>query len=217
MTSRNVLRNQTVQIELPPKKDVTAKLNEREEALLQEIATHPFSGVVERYRRLRVSRRNGDTIKKSLIEKQLIEPVGILTRSGRMVLLDITDIGWQHLSRIGKVKPPVRFNEGLEHRFWKQKAAEHYEALGYNVLIEEPVNGYTDIIITKDGKQTAVEIETGKSDWKKNLEKNVKKDFESIIIMATTPECLIQIQNQLSTDPDRSSVMLTSVQQFVKL
>ena len=217
MADRNVLHNQAAQIEPPPQKVLTIELNEREEALLLEIASHPFSGVVERYRRLRISRRNGDTIKKSLIEKELIEPVSILTRSGRMVLLDITDIGWQHLSRIGKVKPPVRFNEGLEHRFWKQKAAEHYEAMGYNVLIEEPVNGYTDIIIEKDGKRTAVEIETGKSDWKKNLEKNVKKDFESIIIMATTPECLIQIQNQLATESEQSKVLLTSAQQLVKL
>jgi hypothetical protein len=217
MASRNVLHNQTVQIEPPPKKVSTAKLNEREEALLLEIASHPFSGVVERYRRLQISRRNGDTIKKSLIEKQLIEPVSILTRSGRMVLLDITEDGWRHLSRIGKVKPPVRFNEGLEHRFWKQKVAEHYQTLGYTVLIEEPINGYTDVVLEKDGKRIAVEIETGKSDWKNNLEKNLKKDFESIIIMATTPECLIQIQNQLNADSNSSRSLLTSAQQLIKL
>jgi hypothetical protein len=102
MASRNVLRSQTVEMKQLPKEEVTAKLNEREEALLLEIAAHPFSGVVERYRRLGVSRRNGDTIKKSLIEEELIEPVSILTRSGRMVLLDITEIGWQYLSRTAR-------------------------------------------------------------------------------------------------------------------
>jgi hypothetical protein len=89
-----------------------------------------------------------------------------------------------------------------------------------NVLLSrtsKPVSSYTDIVIEKDGKRTAVEIETGKSDWKKNLEKNLKKDFESIIIVATTPECLIQIQNQLSTYPDGSTVLLTSAQQLIKL
>jgi hypothetical protein len=38
-----------------------------------------------------------------------------------------------------------------------------------------------------------------------------------MIIMATTPECLIQIQNQLTTDFEQSRVLLTSVQQLVKL
>ncbi len=217
MAYRNVLYYEPIEAPIEEKKSPIATLNEREQALLQDISEHPYSGVVERYKRLSVSRRNGDTIKKSLIENELIEPVSILTRSGRMVLLSITDTGWQHLSRIGKVKPPIRFNEGLEHKFWKQKAAEHYEGLGYKVLIEEPINGYTDIIIEKEGKRTAIEIETGKSDWKKNLEKNQKKNFEQIIIVATTPECLLQIQNQFTTELDQTKVLLTSVQQIVKL
>ena len=217
MACRNVLHYEQIDVPIEEKKTPTSTLNEREQALLKDISEHPYSGVVERYKRLSVSRRNGDVIKKFLIERELIEPVSILTRSGRMVLLDITDIGWQQLSQSGQRKPPVRFNEGLEHRFWKQKTAEHYEAEGYKVLIEEPVNGYTDIIIEKDGKQTAIEIETGKSDWKKTLEKNQKKHFEQIIIMATTPECLLQIQNKFTTELEQSKILLTTVQQIVKL
>lgn len=78
--------------------------------------------------------------------------------------------------------------EGLEHEYWKYKAAKHYESLGYEVEIEKKVNGHTDLVIEKNGKRSAVEIETGKSDWRINMQKNLEQDFQNIIIITTNDE-----------------------------
>ena len=66
--------------------------------------------------------------------------------------------------------------------------------MGYNVKLEEPINGYTDIVIEKADFKTAIEIETGKSDWKKNIDKNLNKGFDKIIIAATNNQACQTIQ-----------------------
>jgi hypothetical protein len=197
-------------------KSKTINLNQRESLLFHDIHEHPLSGVVERYRRLLLSRRNGDVQKNALIEHGLIEPVDIPTRSGRRVLLEIIADGWDYLAKMG-IKKDIRFNEGIEHRFWKQKIAELFQNEGYIVLIEEPINGFTDIIIEKNGKRLPIEVETGKSDWKKNIEKNLAKGFDVVVIVATNQECLMKLQNQLPEFFPEKQILLKSAQRLVGL
>jgi hypothetical protein len=170
------------EIEFSP---VLTSIADDEKALLIDICNHPYSGVVERYRRLAISRRKGDNFKRSLIAKELIIQVEIPTRSGRIVLLDLTQKAREYLEKAGLEARRRKLNEGLEHDFWKHKVADYYQKQGYAIKIEEPVNGFTDLVIEKDGEKTAVEIETGKSDWKKNLQKNMSKNFTKIIIFVT--------------------------------
>lgn len=195
----------------------SGKLVDRERALLIDIAERPYSGVVERYRRLGVSRRAGDVLKRALLEREFVEPVDIITRSGRMVLLEITKPAWEYLGSKGIPRKEIGSNEGLEHRFWKHKIAQLFEKDGYTVKIEEQVNGFTDIIIGKNGKQLPIEVETGKSDWKRNIEKNLKKGFATVIVAATNPECLQKIQSQIKGEPWEAKVMLKSAQGLVRL
>ena len=72
--------------------------------------------------------------------------------------------------------------DNLVHEYWKHRAAKHYESLGYKVEIEKKVNGNTDLVIEKNGKKFAVEIETGKSNWLVNLQKNLKCGFDNISV-----------------------------------
>ena len=217
MKLRDILKTGSVVSNSVKAKQPEVKLNEKEMTLFLDIYQYPYSGVVARYRRLSISRRKGDDLKKQLIEKALLEPVNILTRSGRIVLLDITQPGWEQLKGLGLKKFAERCNEGLEHRFWKDKIAELFRKDGYNVLIEEPVNGFTDIIIEKNGIQVAIEIETGKSDWKKNVEKNFKKKLRAVVIVATNQDCLMRIKNQLSEHSPRQKILLKSAQELVRL
>jgi hypothetical protein len=217
MKGRNILRNLPA---MRPQKESTGqpgKLGDREATLLIDIAARPYSGVVERYRRLGVSRRAGDTLKKALLEREIVEPVDIITRSGRMVLLEITRTAWEYLASEGIPRKEIGSNEGLEHRFWKHKVAQLFEKGGYTVKIEEQVNGFTDIVIEKNGKQLPIEVETGKSDWKKNIEKNLKKGFSTVIVVATNPECLQKIQTQIKGQPWETKVRLMSAQRLVRL
>jgi len=167
---------------------------EAELSLLRDVAIHPLSGVVERYRRLRISRRKGNSLKETCLERDWLRPIDIPTRSGRVVLLDLTQSGQEHVRKTG-IEIPDRSRWGsLEHEYWKRKVANRLENLGYVVKIEEPVNGYTDLIAEKDDQHVAVEIETGKSDWQANLTKNQKKGFDRIIIVATSEEAFRKLE-----------------------
>jgi len=217
MTVRNILQHGSTPLPAQKTEHRSITLNEREMALLTDIVNHPYSGVVERYRRLGVSRRNGDSLKKALFEQNFVEPVYIATRTGRMVLLEITTQAWKYLARSGIERNGERSNEGLEHRFWKYKIAQLFENEGYTVQIEEPVNGFTDLIIGKAGRRLPVEIETGKSDWKHNVEKNLEKGFNAVVVVATNPESLLKIKGQLLEQPWSRNVLLKSAQDLVRL
>ena len=64
----------------------------------------------------------------------------------------------------GNIDPGPRPRESLEHQFWINNAAKHFEKEGYEVR-EHPVkgNGAVDILATKPGHTVVVEVETGKS------------------------------------------------------
>lgn len=89
----------------------------------------------------------------------------------------------------------------LEHEFWKHKIAEHMQTLGYTAALEEPVNGYTDIILQYEkGAKVAIEIETGKSDWRANIIKNLKKGIGHIILAVTNDEALTAVLAATNTE-----------------
>ena len=193
------------------KEDAVPELSEREVSFLRDITEHPFSGVIERYRRLSISRRKGNKTKERLLELEMIKTIPIPTRSGLIVLLELTKHGVQALRKTG-IELNTRGRWGsTEHEYFKHKAAEYFERNGYTVAIEEPVNGFTDLVIQRDGKRTAVEVETGKSDWQKNLDKNLKKGFEHIIIITTNTETHQEITQAIQDRfPDQRITLLPS-------
>jgi len=52
--------------------DQPPSTSRREEALLLDVGQHPLSGVVERYRRLRLNRRKGNAAKERCLERGLL-------------------------------------------------------------------------------------------------------------------------------------------------
>jgi hypothetical protein len=161
---------------------------------LNDIIYYPFSGIVERYKRLHWSRRKGNTIKEKCLKHELIKAIPILTRTGKVILLQLTSLGKRLMRNKGYQISQSNRQESLIHEYWKYKAAKHYESLGYKVEIEEKVNGYTDLVIEKNGKRFAVEIETGKSNWCDNMQKNLKHSFNNIIIIATNDKIYYKIK-----------------------
>jgi len=191
MTGKGLLleiKEETKEIEKLP------VLSQKEIIFLQDIISHPLSGVVERYKRLGTSRRKGNVIKEKLLDNRIIQQVDIPTHSGKIVLIELTDMGIASLKKVGIDTINNNRWGGPEHEYWKHKIAEHYKNLGYDVRLEEPGNGYTDIVVEKAGHKTAIEIETGKSDWNKNIEKNLKNGFDKIIIAATNNQTCQNIQ-----------------------
>jgi len=88
-------------------------------------------------------------------------------------------------------------SEGVEHKFWKSNIAEYYKTRGFNVLIEEHINGKPDIIVVNGSKQIAIEIETGSSDFIKNITRDLKA-FDEMICVAVNKEVEEKIIKELT-------------------
>ena len=181
--------------------------SESELRLLKDIADHPLSGVVERYKRLGVSRRKGNKWKEACMAKGWIEPVTIPTGSGRVVLLELSQGARQCLAKGGVQAPDASRWGSLEHEYWKERIAKHLQDLGLEVYVEKPVNGYTDIIAKSGGIEVAVEVETGKSDWQANLRKNRRRGFHRIVVAATNEEAQRTIEKALEGQSDGVTVL----------
>lgn len=165
--------------------------------LLIDIFKNPFSTITRRYKNLNINPKYGNKYKNQLIAQGFIQPQKITTEKGMFVLFDLTTKGKVMLRDIG-----YEYNEtyeGIVHKFWKFKIADYYKNLGYEVLVEEIINGRPDIIVKNknNGKKAAIEIETGKSNYIENIQRDLKAGFDEVICLATSPDVEEKIRREL--------------------
>lgn len=180
----------------PPKKN----LSREEIRFLADIASRPLSTTVSRYHRLNISRRRGNAVRQALASAGIIERITIATRCGQAVLYQITDYG-RAICSGHDIDTGPRSRESLEHRFWVNQAARHFEKKGYEVIREHPVmgNGAVDILASKPGRAVAIEIETGKSDIKENVSKIKNAGFDRIVLVATSATAITACQKAVGS------------------
>lgn len=155
---------------------------------LADVAARPLSTTVSRYQRLHLSRRKGNAIRQDLSQANLIEAVAIPTRSGQVMLYQLTDSGRAVCTDVGVDAGPAP-RVSLEHRYWARRAADLFADRGYEITHEYAVenNGTIDVLAERPGERIAIEIETGKSDIANNIAKLAPADFDRIILVATSP------------------------------
>ncbi len=169
---------------IPPK----PKLDRDEIRFIEDVASRPLSTTVSRYQRLHLSRRRGNAIRQSLLASALIEAVTIATRSGQVVLNQLSDGGRTVCSRL-EVDPGPPLCTSLEHQYWVNMVSNQFERKGYTISHEHQIkgNGAVDVLAERPGERVAIEVETGKSDIKANLTKLRGKGFDRIMLVATSP------------------------------
>ena len=166
---------------------------------LADVAARPLSTTVSRYQRLNLSRRRGNAIRQQLAASGIIEAVTIATRSGQVVLYELTDPGRQ-LCLAAHIDPGSRGRASLEHRYWVFRGAEHFEKRGYAITHEHVIagNGAVDIVAQRPGERLAIEVETGKSDIPANIAKVVGAGFDRLVLIATSPEAIGRCQKAIA-------------------
>ena len=176
------------------------KMTREEIRFLADMADRPLSTTVSRYQRLNLSRRRGNAIRQSLAASGIIGAVSIPTRSGQVMLYQLTDIG-RSVCEYVKIDPGPQPRASVEHRYWTRQTARHFEKKGYDITYEHSVkgNGAIDILAEKSGTKIAVEIETGKSDIKENLNKIKEAGFDKIVLVATSPAAITACQKAISS------------------
>jgi hypothetical protein len=190
-------------------------MNREELRFLADIAARPLSTTVSRYQRLHLSRRRGNAIRQHLASAGIIEPVTIATRSGQVVLYQLTDASRSVCSAAG-IRVGPRPRESLEHSFWANRTARYFQKKGYDVSCEHPVkgDGAIDILATKAGHQVAIEVETGKSNIKANLEKIKAGGFDKITLVATSPAAVTACQKAIDSAKQGQSPQIEQLTWF---
>jgi hypothetical protein len=169
----------------------TERLTDEEMRFLEDVIDHPASGVVERYQRLKLGMQKGTNLKDSLERSGFIRQHRISTGDAAIRYLEVTDAGFQVLTKFGhgcqrSSDSPRR--GGPEHRYWIGKIADELRSNGFQVQTECPIgSGKTvDIVAEKNGHKIAIEVETGRSDTVKNVEKSIRNDFDKVIVVSTS-------------------------------
>jgi predicted RecB family endonuclease len=84
-----------------------------------------------------------------------------------------------------------------------QRLVEQYEGQGYRVTREHavPGDGFVDVLAEDDRQRIAIEVETGQSDVRENLNKLAGAGFDRIVLVATSPAGIAACQRAI----DRSA------------
>ena len=188
------------------------EMDSPEHVFLKDIAEHPLSTVTERYKRLGLNARKENKIKWMLLEKGLIEQEKVRAPNGSVTLLKLTEGGRDVLAFQGISTRPLQKNASLEHEYYKELAARKYMEQGYEVLKEVPIGDgkAVDLVVTKDGKRIAIEVETGKSNTRENLSKIGHANFDRIVLVATSPAASEACRRAVAGAAGRPPVQLLS-------
>lgn len=173
-----------------PAEHGTPDLSEVEHAFLVSVLEHPFKGANSRYRDLQISTRNGNGARDSLVAKGYLKPVEVHIHQNKMLLFELTDKANGHLNAAGAQVRHDRSEGGIEHRFGRWYVARWLREHGYNVAFEvaTKTGKYVDAVASKDGLSIAIEIETGKSDIKANIDNALTAGYPFVYIVATNPD-----------------------------
>jgi Holliday junction resolvase-like predicted endonuclease len=187
----------------PKEKPPSKNLSRDQIRFLADIVARPLTTTVSRYHRLNLSRRRGNAVRETLASAGIIERVTIATRSGQVVLYQLTNPGRKVCTSVN-IDPGPKLRESLEHKFWVSRAAKYFEKKGYDIKCEHPVkgNGAIDILAKKPGQAIAIEVETGKSNTRENLDKIKHAGFDRVILLATSPAAAAASQKALAEAPE---------------
>ena len=176
-----------------------------EKVILQSIADRPLDGVDARTKRLGLHPTQMVKIQTALMEKSIFKEVSV----DRKKLFELTSEGRIHAIELGISVKKHPSRGGVEHLYWIDKIATHLKSIGGTPILE-----LKDIDITDTTAGTVIEVETGKSDIKKNLLKLEKSRFLRRFMSPTTRAA--EKKSQGIAAP-HSSIRVVYVRDFLKL
>jgi len=87
----------------------------------------------------------------------------------------------------------------IVHEYWKQYYAQRFSEQGYQIALEVPrISGRVDVVARKGNERIAIEIETGKSDFVRNVRQDLAAKYDKIIVVATDKNAFERIEKELA-------------------
>jgi len=183
----------------------TSPLNALEKVLINNILERPLDGVDKRTKRLGLHPSNIANLHSSLTDKGIIKTVGV----DKKKLFEITPDGRILIEKAGIDIKKQDSRGGVEHTYWINHVLQSLRNLEFNPVTE---SGGIDITDATSG--LAIEIETGKSDIKKNLSKLDQSRFPYQFMLATSKPVELKLKSITSTFPQ---IRIMFVKDFLKL
>jgi len=172
---------------------------------LHDIFNDPYLTITERDKKLGV---RGDNYRKELEIAGLVQKVKLPER-GSPIYLILTDKGREFLG-IAEHQPG---RGGVEHKFWQEWFFKVFSGRGYVVEVEvNTPHGAVDVLVDKNGKKYAIEIELTLQNALPNLRNNLQEGYQNIIIgvknVQTEKELKEKITNEFGQIPKNVMVLL---------
>ncbi len=171
-------------------------LNEPAFAFIEDVLQHPDDGVKTRYKRLDLSIGTANKLKDQLLAQGWLEDETIDIGQTRKVVLRLTK---QSKDALGLEAPDPQYGS-ITHEYWKRFYAQRFSEQDYYVEFEVPriSSGRVDIIASKNDEKIAIEIETGKSNFTRNIKQNLAARYDKIIVVATDKKAFEKVEKQLA-------------------
>ncbi|HBG60705.1 MAG: hypothetical protein A2Y10_13105 [Planctomycetes bacterium GWF2_41_51] len=162
--------------------------------MLYDILTHPQDGVRHRYRRLGISDKKGHQTKETLLNQGWIESQTVELGRTRKIILRLTK---QAKETLGLDTETPEYGS-LVHEYWKRFYGQKLERQGYKIDFEVPrISGRVDVVAKKKDEKLAIEIETGKSNFIRNVQQDLAARYDKIIVVATDKSAFDKIEKKL--------------------
>jgi hypothetical protein len=180
-----------------PKK--TESLSPPEAILLEDISINPLQGVDARYKRLGLNPRTGNDLQESLLQKDLIRAV----RVDRHKLLELTPEGIRLLQEYGLKKGKGLARGGAEHNYFLERIKKMFLEKGALPFVEKE---NIDLVVETSDARIGIQIETGKSDIKKNIDELSRLSAGHKLMVATNAKAKEKIEKTLTGKSSRKEI-----------
>ena len=129
----------------------------------------------------------------------------------RKVLLRLTPRAREALN-LGSSEPQ---HGSIVHEYWKRFYAQRFREQGYQVEFEMPrKSGRVDVVARNESERIGIEIETGKSDFIRNVRQDLAAKYNKVIVVATDKSAFKKIETKLAQArlliPGRVDIVLAS-------
>ncbi|MHB9068789.1 MAG: ATP-binding protein [Sedimentisphaerales bacterium] len=184
-------------------------LNEPAFVFLKDILDYPDDGVEARYKRMGMTIGTASRLKQQLVDQGWIESQTIDLGRTRKIGLRLTKQAMDTLN-LGNTAPQ---HGSIVHEYWKRYYEQRFSELGYHVALEVPrISGRVDVVARKDNQKIAIEVETGKSDFQRNIRQDLAAKYDKIIVVVTDKNAFEKIEKSLAQEgliiPNRIQIEL---------
>ena len=170
-------------------------LNEPAFAFIEDVLQHPDDGVKSRYKRLGISTGTANRLKEQLIAQGWLQNQTVDIGQTRKVILRLTT---QSKDALGLDTSEPQHGS-IVHEYWKRFYAQRFREQGYDVEFEVPRrSGRMDVVARKDGEAIAIEVETGKSDFVRNIQQDLLARYDKILVVATDKKAFERVERGLA-------------------